>query len=138
MRRSAVWRGAAARGSGGEPGGSAVAREGPRTWKREPLLRPSRRNGVAHRTVRTREEGGGAGGEGEQRRGVEREKEQREEGEQKRGEGIKMRERREGGREVRERRGGGGRESERERKTERRERIKIKTKSERRKVPSTS
>lgn len=45
---SAGWRVAAVRGSGGGPGEAAGARVGPRTWT--PGLRPSHRNGPAHRT----------------------------------------------------------------------------------------
>lgn len=45
---SAGWRAAAVRGSGGGPGEAAGARVGPRTWT--PGLRPSHRNGPAHRT----------------------------------------------------------------------------------------
>lgn len=42
----------AARGSNGVLGGSAWGREGLHTWKQVPLLRPSRRNEAAHRTVK--------------------------------------------------------------------------------------
>lgn len=48
MPRSAGWRGAAVRGSGGGPGEAAGAHAGPRTWT--PGLRPSHHNGPAHRT----------------------------------------------------------------------------------------
>lgn len=46
--RSAGWRVAAVRGSGGGPGEAAGEHAGPRTST--PGLRPSHRNGPAHRT----------------------------------------------------------------------------------------
>lgn len=48
MLRSAGWRAAAVRGSGGGPGEAAGDHAGPRTST--PGLRPSHRNGPAHRT----------------------------------------------------------------------------------------
>lgn len=49
--RSAGWRAAAVRGSGGGPGEAAGEHAGPRTST--PRLRPSHRSGPAHRTGNT-------------------------------------------------------------------------------------
>lgn len=69
----------AAHGSSGELGGSAWGREGLRTWKPVPLLRPFRRNEAAHRTVKKKmgQKGGGGIKEPWAEKGEERESERK-------------------------------------------------------------
>lgn len=57
--RSAGWRAAAVRGSGGGPGEAAGEHAGPRTST--PRLRPSHRSGPAHRTGNKKSEQKSAG-----------------------------------------------------------------------------